>query len=731
MARKRSDPAPVARPRRIGLVAALAAASLTVIGFAILPKATRAQPSILLVTIDTLRADHVGCYGAAGASTPTLDALAARGVRFATAVAHTPLTAPSHASILTGLLPVRHGVRDNGIFVLRRDVPTLAEAFTKGGYQTAAFVSGFPLDRRFGFDRGFGAYDDRLPHGTDRRRAPYVERTADATTDAALRFLARAPAPFFLWVHYFDPHAPYQAPGEFGTRFADRPYDGEIAFVDAQLSRLLAAVPNRDRVAVIVTADHGESLGEHGELTHGVFVYDATLRVPWIAAGPSVAHGHTSAVVARGVDVAPTLLDWAGLPPLPAADGRSLLTALRGRELPDAPAYAESHFAAVNLGWAPLSAWRTRDLKLIRAPTPELYDLGADPGERTNLAPNDARAAALAKPLDALLAQQAQTSTHTIDVEERQRLAALGYLGGGRVAGQPTARDPKSGIALITRLEQGLVAATSQPNEAIRLLSAVLEEDPRLPLALRYRAIALQNNKSYDAALRDLDALARVQPPTLEDLVLRAETLRLAGRAAEALRELTDAARAYPEAPDPDLYRARVLRGLHQRDEAAAAFEASLKKSPGSIEALRGRADLRLESGDVAGAAAGYREILLTDPHDLGALVHVGVTEMRGGDVSAAVAHFESALELDPDNAEALLDMAGALAKQGRTPEAVPLFERAIEAGGESVVALNGLGFARLESGDRNGARAALRRSLSLDPHQQQVAAVVHDLGRP
>ena len=255
---------------------------------------SKAHPNVLLVTIDTLRADHLGSYGAANAMTPTLDALAKRGVQFETALSHVPLTGPSHSSILTGRTPPGHGFRNNGGYVLAPTLRTAAEDFKQGGYRTAAFVSAFPLDRRFGFDRGFDVYEDHLPRGNDPRRTPYVERHADATTDAALRWLGApspgaASNPWFMWVHYYDPHAPYEPPPDFAERFRNAPYDGEIAFVDRELSRVLKAIEQRgelDRTVVLVTADHGESLGEHGEGAHGLFLYDATIRVPWIMAGP-------------------------------------------------------------------------------------------------------------------------------------------------------------------------------------------------------------------------------------------------------------------------------------------------------------------------------------------------------------------------------------------------------------------------------------------------------------
>src|SRR5262245_16219999 len=325
------------------------------------------RPNVLLVTIATRRADRVGFYGYSAAATPAIDALAGRGVRFETALVHAPLTGPSHASILTGQTPLGHGFRNNSGYVLMPQARTAAEDFRQAGYRTAAFVSGFPLDRRFGLDRGFDKYDDRLPKGNDRRRTPYVERFADATTDAVVNWLGappsaagQQPAPWFLWVHYYDPHAPYEPPGELAKRFERAPYDGEIAFADQQIGRLLRTLDERNetgRTVVLVTADHGESLGEHGKGTHGIFIYDATLRVPWVMAGPSIEAGRVSKTVARSIDVLPTLSDYAGLPQRTDIEGRSLKPAVQGHEMGEAPTYAESVYPEVELGWAPLHAW--------------------------------------------------------------------------------------------------------------------------------------------------------------------------------------------------------------------------------------------------------------------------------------------------------------------------------------------------------------------------------------
>ncbi|HEY7511861.1 MAG TPA: sulfatase-like hydrolase/transferase [Vicinamibacteria bacterium] len=702
-------------------------------------RAAAPRPSVLLATIDTLRADRLGAYGHAAAVTPTLDRLAARGARFETAVAHVPLTGPSHASILTGLTPIAHGVRDNGGYVLPSEVPTAAETFGRAGYRTAAFVSGFPLDRRFGFNRGFEAYDDHLPKGNDPRRTPYVERLADATTDAALRWLGTATdgRPFFLWVHYYDPHAPYEPPGELAARFRASPYDGEIAFVDAQVARLLRGIGDEAALArtlVLVTADHGEGLGEHGEGTHGLFVYDATLKVPWIVAGPGVPAGTVPRTVARGVDVLPTLLDHAGLSVPKDLEGRSLRPAVLGRTMVDAPAYAESVYAEREFGWAPLFALRTSTYKLIEAPRPELYDLAADPGEAANLmAREPARAEELRARLKAMLSRPARAAAAQVDAVTAERLAALGYLGGGRAPGAggagTTLRDPKDGVRLMPRLNRGMSVARTDPPTAIRELSAVLSEDPGLLMARRTLAVAYASARQHQRAIAELRRLEKEGALSAEDAVVLGDNLRFAGRLAEAAQVLQEAAGENPRFAQPWLSLAEVHIKEGKNAEARAAYQRVLALVPDHIEALRGLGDLALLEGRAEDAAARYGRILEVDAADAGAMTKLGVLRMRAGRRDEALALFRRAVEREPANGEALLYLAGALASGGRPAEALPFFERALEAGPRSTMALNGLALTRMAAGDPRGAAEAFRESLRLDPNQPDVKRTLGELG--
>jgi choline-sulfatase len=701
----------------------------------------KAHPDVLLVTIDTLRADHVGSYGDAAAVTPNLDALARRGVRFETALSHVPLTGPSHTSILTGRTPPAHGFRNNGGYVLAPTLRTAAEDFKQAGYHTAAFVSGFPLDRRFGFDRGFEIYEDHLPRGNDKRRTPYVERDATGTTDAVLRWLTVPPArsngaPWFMWIHYYDPHAPYEPPADLADRFRDEPYDGEIASVDRELARVLTAIEQRGELGktiVLVTADHGESLGEHGEGAHGLFVYDATLRVPWIMAGPGIAQGRSSPTVARLIDVLPTLQDYAGLPRRNDVEGRSLRPAADGRRMSEAPSYAESLYSELELGWAPLYSWRVGGFKLIEAPHPELYDLKNDPSELTNLANQDtARVAQLRHGLEVALRQQAApgASMAASDPETLERLRSLGYLGGSSSRTQAAAslRDPKDGIRFLPRLNRAMTAARVQPEVAIRELTSVLSEDPNVFMARRTRAVAYAASGKHDLAIADMRALEKAGQLLPEDAVVLGDNLRFAGQFDEAARVLNRTIEEGPKFPQPHISLAEVQIAQHKYSEAQSTLNGVLKLVPDYIEALRRLGDLAIVRDDMPVAGSRYSRILELDPTDVPAMIKLGVVRMRTGQPAEGMRLFQSAIDRDPKNGEGLLYLAGALVSSGRSSEALPYFERAVAADPRSTMALNGLGLARLAAGDKTRAGAAFRASLKIDPSQREIERTLREL---
>jgi arylsulfatase A-like enzyme/tetratricopeptide (TPR) repeat protein len=709
-----------------------------VVLFVALPRGERDRPNVLLITIDTLRWDHVGVYGASGAETPTLDGLAARGVRFETAIMHAPLTAPSHASILTGLIPVRHGVRDNGAFFLPAALPTLATILKTAGYTTAGFVSGFPLERRFGFSNGFETYDDTLPSGSA-RTPDATERHADETTGRVIDWIDRrrtgteADRPWLLWVHYFDPHAAYDPPAEYMKRFGAHPYDGEIAFVDAQIGRLaktLEAHGDLARTIVLVTADHGESLGDHREETHGVFIYDATLRVPWIVAGPGVPSGRVAGVVAHGVDVLPTLLDLAGVRAPPAIDGRSLRPAIEGQSMADEPAYIESLLAKRQFGWAPLRGMRDARWKYIEAPTPELYDLSADRTETVNRMTNgSAHSAELARALAAASSAPTPDASQRVAPDAARRLRALGYV--GTTSGSPpggSGRDPKEGIALVTRLEHAIAAAQDDPTGAVDALRAVIAEDSGLVVAHRQLAAALVATGDRHGAIDEVEWLEGHGAATAEDMLLKSEALRVTGSADDAQKALAQAAILDPRSPEVPLTEARSLVAAGRSTEAEAAYGRALDLAPDSAEALTGLGNVRLAAGDLDRAGGFFERAVASHPSDIDARLGLALVRGRQGRMPDAIALLQEVVRDAPANGQALAALGAGLARTGSPAAAVPYFERAIGAGVRTSTVLNGLGFARLESGDRAGALDALRASLDIDPRQSGVQQAVRDL---
>ena len=347
--------------------------------------------NLLLVTVDTLRPDHLHCYGDSHIETPNIDAIAQDGALFENAVTQAPLTPPSHASIFTGLNPPSHHVRDTGGFVLQPSYTTLATILQRQGWDTAAFISSAVLKKLFGLNQGFAVYDDQMPKpGKGHEFDEDAERRAGETIDHAIRWLdAHSGKPYFLWVHVYDPHAPYLPPSPYREKYKDRPYDGEIAYADHELGRLFAAVRSKSKspagTLIAVLSDHGESLGEHGEYTHGVFLYDSTLRIAFVLSGPGVPAGVRIRQQARTIDFLPTMLDLMGGKPPASVQGTSLTPYFAGKEAATAVSYAETLYPKINMGWAELRAIRTAHWKYIRAPKPELYDLSQDPAEAHNV----------------------------------------------------------------------------------------------------------------------------------------------------------------------------------------------------------------------------------------------------------------------------------------------------------------------------------------------------------
>src|SRR6266571_544164 len=484
--------------RRIALVAFGAAALgvAAVAGWRVMAgRPVRRDPglSVLLVTIDTLRADAVGAYGRAGAETPWMDRLAAAGVRFERAHAHNVITLPSHANLLSGQYPFRHGVRDNSGFRFPAGTPTLATLLKARGWRTAAFVSAFPLESRFGLGAGFEVYDDHLGTGEAHTEFLVPERRGPATVEAARRWLDEHRGErTFCFVHLYEPHFPYDPPEPFASRFRREPYHGEVAAADAALEPLLRPLLEAGpsgRTLVVLTGDHGEALGEHGEMTHGVFAYEGTLRVPLIFFAPALLAPATVSAPVRHVDVLPTVLDALGIAVPATLPGRSLLPLMARGGRPETPrSYFEALSSSLNQGWAPLHGLLDGSLKYVDLPIPELYDLQADPGETLNLA--GSRGQELER-LRGLLAAQLAEDRGAGRVKEDsatlEKLHALGYVAGGSAATKKsyTAEDdPKRLIDVDTRTREVIrLYRAGDVEGALALCRENIAQRPDMPLA--------------------------------------------------------------------------------------------------------------------------------------------------------------------------------------------------------------------------------------------------------
>ena len=480
----------------------------------------RRDLSVLLVTLDTTRADHLSCYVTgkpSKAKTPRLDALAATGLRFANTTAQVPLTLPSHACIFTGTYPEVHQLRDMVGFVLDPKHLTLARMAQKAGYLTAAFVGSAAVDHKFGLQQGFDTYDDEMPSGTREGEILYPERRADVTTDRALHWLGQhAGQKFFLWVHYYDPHDPYEPPEPYKTNYAGDPYSGEIAYTDEQVGRLLDFLEQakiRGRTLIIVMGDHGEGLNDHGESTHGIFLYEETMRIPFILAGPRVPSGQVIQTQVRSIDLLPTVAEFLDLSPNPAAQGVSLWPLIeQGKPFTGKGsnyAYIETLYPKTSMNWCELRGMRTDRWKFVLAPRPELYDLEHDPGERENVIRRyPAEADHLQQKIQEVIGppqNDLKLDYMPVDTQTRQELASLGYVGGGsgrQLALNGKGPDPKDRLGVLRELEKykHLVEMKSI-EEAAQTLWRTLAMDPANPMVRLTLGMTLEKLNNWRQAV--------------------------------------------------------------------------------------------------------------------------------------------------------------------------------------------------------------------------------------
>ncbi|HVJ27153.1 MAG TPA: sulfatase-like hydrolase/transferase, partial [Vicinamibacterales bacterium] len=645
------------------------------------------RPNVLLVTIDTLRADRVG-----RGFTPAIDGLAARGVTFTNVRATAPLTLPSHVSLMTGVIPPVHGVRENGV-LFDRKTPTLARILKDSGYRTAAFVGAYVLNRRFGLDEGFETYDDAVRRDEERAEQLEAERPGAEVVDAALEWLpadaSRNAAPFFAWVHMYDPHAPYMPPAEYLAKTGGNAYDGEVAYADAQVGRLLDALRDRglsDNTIIVITGDHGESLGEHGEQTHGMLVYDATLRVPMVLSTPwtMTAGGEpprTNSDPRSLTEVMPGVLR---LVSLPAPDG--LCGQLLSRPADpvsisgSCDSYSESLYPR-QAGWHALSALSEAQWKLVLSSEAELYDLQKDPSEQNNIASAHPAVVQAMSAAARNLAQSGRPST-AVAPEAAERLRALGYVSGANVitADDPTAPNPAREISAWTEFEEALGRLQRRDTAgALALLKPLADRHPSAPVF----------HSSYAQALKE------------------------AGDAAGAVRVYKAAVKKWPTSATLFHDLAVAAREAGDIAEAMRAEQAALALEPGSAMAQNGLGLLHADAGRHADAAVAFEKAAEQDPSNPSYWTNLGNAKSATGDVAGGERAYRRALEKDPEFADALNGLGTLLVQGKRAVEAVPLFERALRRDPQLHEARLNLGIAYQESGQPEKAAATYREVLA------------------
>ena len=670
------------------IIALVAAAAVSTLSF----PAAEAKTNVLLITIDTLRPDRLSCYDPKFVKTPAIDALATRGALFERAFAHTSITLPSHTNIFLGLTPVAHGVSENARVRVAEGFLSLAEHLKVAGYATGAFIGAFPLDARFGLNQGFDVYDDKIP-GRSAHAGAFSERSAEKVVAAARAWIERQKEPWFCWVHVWDPHAPYLPPEPFASRYKNDPYSGEAAYVDAELGELFADLGRSGgsgRTIVVLTSDHGESLGEHGELTHSYFAYNSTIHVPLIIAGPGIEARRIRADVGH-IDIFPTVCEALGLRPPPNLQGRSLGPLLRGQRLPSKPIYFEALDSYLNKGCAPLRGYILEGRKYMESPLPELYDLEEDFAEKTNLAPRTDLAPYKKSCQDlekSLQGDFPKPDERRLDRQAQERLKSLGYVvssGGRRKTSFGPEDDLKSFLPFQQKLERAIIAADGgRIEESLSLYADLAKERPDFTPVHTYLAKTLISLGRMDEAMKALDAAYRYDPENYAILTAYGTLLVQAGRYDPAVGILERALAVIDTDPQPwdSLGIAEWRRG--EFDKAMTYFEKALALDPTYAMAAANLGTLYLtlhgargrKPEDLARAIELLQRSIAIDPDFNLGHRGLGVALKTAGRLPEAVASWEKAVAVDPSDAFSTVSAGETSLHLGEKAKALKLFER-------------------------------------------------------
>jgi arylsulfatase A-like enzyme/tetratricopeptide (TPR) repeat protein len=695
------------KPR--GWFAALFAAGMLCMAMFLVRQPAGAQKNVnppwnlILISIDTLRADHLGAYGYHSV-TPNLDRLAREGVVFEQVFTSVPLTLPAHASLLTSTYPPVNGIRDNGE-TLPSSIPTMAEQMRAHGFETAAFISSFVLDRRFGLARGFDEYWGDFPlyrfSGAD---PGTIQIRGDGVEEAAAKWISnRGASRFFAFVHFYDLHGPFLLPASWRVRFPGRTYDGELAYVDSLIQQFWEGLIHQgvaDHTLLVITADHGEGLGDHGELNHGFLLYGSTTRVPLIIRFPNRRFaGKRVETVVRLIDVAPTVCALLEIPPSPSFQGRSLGPEINGQVRAALPAYSETLYPYRQFHSAPLYALRSNPFTFVQAPHPELYDFRKDPAESHNLIhTNQAMANDLREELDKLAGSMAHgPAGASVSPEVLEELKSLGYVGTASPhdappLADPSLPDPKDRISLYRQLQEAReLEAHGETRAAAARLEEIAAQDPALVIVQIEAGLARQKLQQYDLAARHFRAALQADPENATAHFDLGIALGNQGHLPEAAHEFQLATKL-----QPSYSRAYAALGSTQAQmgdipAAIGSLNAALAIDPGDLDALLNRGNLYLELREWEKSGRDLRRAVALEPENAEAHHALGTMEFYKGDLDGALKEYRCALQLAPRSSSLHSDLGLLYRKMGRNADAFAEFRRALALNPNDPVALEAL----------------------------------------
>jgi len=731
--------------------------------------------NVVLITIDTLRADHLGCYGYGKIKTPVIDDLAGEGVLFQHAYTPVPVTFPSHVSILTGTYPPFHKVRNNGNFTLNDEMVTLAEIFSGHGYQTSAFIGAYVLDSFYGLDQGFSYYDGDFSEGKDNDERLVQEKKAEQVTNSAVKWLKKNyKSPFFIWLHYFDPHAPYAPPSPFSEQYHQNLYDGEIAYTDHCLGEFfdkLREMGIYDKTTIILTSDHGESLGEHGELTHGVFIYDVTLRVPLIIKNKSFPISKRSvSKLVRTIDIAPSLLKILGITYTGPMHGESFFNLIYDREEKEERVlYCESYLPYYNHGWSPLTGLRAGNWKYIQAPKPELYNLKQDPLEKQNVIQKQKRIKKLMeKKLQKLISSiefSQSLSSGLKDGEKNlpsqaqlEKLMSLGYIVTASSKNQKgPLSDPKDKIWLLDYLNRGFgYLLDEDPNQAIFEFRTLIEKDPGNLFAHLILGSTYCKKKLYDLALQEFKRVVEIDDAYMDIHSRLATIYEIQGLPEQAIKEYKMAIEKYPRCAENYNLLANIYLNMERYDEAIEhlqkavelkphfvlahnnlglaygkkkqyslalrAFQEAIKEKPGMAEVYNNLGCVYLELGIIL-KQKGKNTYFPAISQELNKIYNQipGLKKQPGTAFDLAQKAFHDALTCDNHYKEARVNLGITYLNAGSMQESIAEFQKIISDDPADIQSRLNLAVVYLQTDAKDKGMEGLQEILRLDPDNIQA----------